>query len=221
MRNVLAALLLGLLLWYRRGFGNILPDREERSAACLVGILQIGVMTGGTTLAMQYIDASRTVLIAYSMPLWSAVLSFLYLNERASRSMLMALCLGSTGMAVLVAPWSRDWSSPGPMLGSGIALLATLGWASGSILHRSRTWRSDLWQLVFVQLLAGAVFSLVAAVLFEVHTTSFTPTFVAIAICSPIGPSILGFWFWARALRQLSVTTASQALLLSPRHVQL
>ncbi|KAA0972000.1 DMT family transporter [Aureimonas fodinaquatilis] len=216
LRYVFAVLLLGFFLLIRRGPGGLLPIAGERLATYVVGFLQIAVMTGGTAFALQFIDASRTVLIAYSMPLWAMLLSLFILGERTTWQMLLGLTLGIGGIAILGAPWSMDWSSRSTLMGSGIALFSTIAWALGSVLYRKRQWRSDFWRQVFGQLLAGAVCSSAAALVLEDRGTNFTPTYTAILLYNAIVPSVLGFWFWARALSRMSVTTASQVLLLSP-----
>lgn len=209
------AILGGALLVFGRG-GRLMPEPGERLQLALVGVLQIALMTGGTTLALQFVEASRTVLIAYSMPIWGMLLALGSLGERPTVPMLIGLVLGLVGLALLFAPWTMDWSSRGAVVGSIIALGATLAWALGSVLYRRRRWRSGFWQQVFGQLVAGACVVVPAAFLFEQAPTRATPSFITITAYNAVVPSILGFWCWARALDRLPVATASQVLLLSP-----
>lgn len=216
LRYSCAVLFLAVVLLGNGGYRKVLPEPGERLQMSVIGILQIALMTGGTTLALELIEANRTVLIAYSMPVWAMVLSFLILGERVDRRMLAGLALGLAGLGLLCAPWAMDWANREAVIGSTIALGATLAWALGSVLYRARKWRSGFWQQVFGQLAAGACVVVAAGLLFERQGTTPTPTYVTIVIYNAIVPSILGFWCWARALDRIPVATASQVLLLSP-----
>lgn len=216
LRYVFAVLILGVVLAVRNGPGHVLPDRGERWPMALIGVLQIAFMTGGTTLALQYIEAGRTVLIAYSMPIWGMLLSFFILSERATLPTIVGLGVGLAGLGILCAPWSMDWSQGSAILGSAIAIVSTIGWALGSVLYRARRWRSDFWQQVFGQLLPSAIAASVAALIFETQTTRFTTPYTLILLYNAVIPSILGFWCWSQAIHRIPVATASQVLLLSP-----
>ena len=215
-RYLIATAVLGGVLLIANGPRKVLPHSAELGHVALIGVLQVALMTGGTTLALQYIDASRGVLIAYSMPFWGMVLAFLMLGERPTRLMLAGLVVGITGLCLLFTPWAMDWTSGTAITGSLIALGATISWALGSVLFRMRRWRSGFWQHVFGQLAAGMCLIVPAALFFESRHTDPTFNFLAVVIWSAIGPSIFGFWCWARALDRIPVASASQVLLLSP-----
>jgi len=216
LRYATAVALLGgaLLLWL--GPRRVLPVPGERIPLALIGLLQAGVMTAGTTLAMEMIEASRTVLIAYSMPIWGMLLSFLILGERPTVAMLAGLVLGLAGLALLSAPWEMDWTSRPGLVGSALALGGTLGWALGSVLYRRRVWRSGFWAQVMGQLAPSAVLIALLALTIEARPTEPTPRYLAIVLYNGVVPTILAFWCWARALTMVPVATASQILLLSP-----
>ena len=142
LRYGCAVVLLGVVLSIRTQSTGILPLRGERLMMSVIGVLQIAVMTGATNIALTMIEASRTVLIAYSMPIWSMLLSRALLSERVTVRMAAGLLLGLTGLALLCAPWAMDWTSRSAVLGSGIALSGTVAWALASVLYKSRRWRS-------------------------------------------------------------------------------
>lgn len=216
LRYGAAAAILGVILLLRRRGAPVLPVPGERLALAMIGWLQIAVMTGATTLALTMIEASRTVLIAYSMPIWGMLLSFLLLGERVTGPMLAGVVIGFAGLSLLCAPWSMDWTSVDALLGSGLAFGGTLAWALASVLYRRRRWRSDFWSQTLGQL-AGAMLILApAALLLERQPIAYTPTFVAVLAWNAVVPTIVAFYCWARALDRLAVPRASQFLLLSP-----
>ena len=195
---------------------SLLPVRGERLGLGLIGFLQIAVMTGATTFAMTMIEASRTVLIAYSMPIWGMALGFFVLGERVSAMMVVGLALGLSGLVLLCAPWAMDWTSQGAVMGSLIALGGTLAWALASVLYRRRRWKSSFWSQIFGQLAAATITLIPVGSWLEVQPTHLTPGLGVIIAWNAIVPTLLAFYCWARALDRVPVAKASQLLLLSP-----
>ena len=215
-RYGLAALFLGGVLWAARGASALMPVQGERWPMALVGFLQISVMTGGTTLALARVEASRTVLIAYSMPIWGMLLSFFLLRERATPAMILGTVLGLVGLSLLCAPWAMDWSSASAIEGSAMAFAGTLAWALGAVIYRMRRWRSGFWPQVFWQILTGAATMIAGMLLLEHRPLTPSASYGVIVLYNALVPTVLGFWCWARALDRIPVPTASQVLMLSP-----
>jgi drug/metabolite transporter (DMT)-like permease len=215
-RYGLAAILLGLWLALRHGPAALLPVRGERAAIAVTGLLQVGVMTACSTLSLTLVEASRTVLIAYTMPVWSMLFGAAIAGERAGRPALLPAVLGLAGLAVLFSPWAMDWTTHAALLGSALALVGTWAWAIGALLYRRRTWRSGMWSQVSGQLGPAAIVMVVLAALLETRAAEPTAQLAAILAWNALVPTILGFRAWANALERLPVATASQVLLLSP-----
>lgn len=216
LRYGLAVMVLGTALALTCGWRRILPEPGERRALALIGILQVAAMTGGTALAMELIEASRTVLIAYSMPFWGLILGAAILGERVTVLALAGLVTGMAGLVLLAAPWAMDWTDRGALIGSGLALGATMCWALGAVLYRRRVWLSGFWQQIFGQLSVTCVVLIAAALLFETRQTAATPSYVGVVLWNAVVPTVLGFWCWARALQVVPVSRAGQVLMLSP-----
>lgn len=212
-----AVVVIGIGLCLAGRARDLIPVRGEAGFMAMIGLLQITVMTGLTTVAMLWIEASRTVLIAYSMPIWAMIISLLVLREAITWRMVLGATLGLCGLGLLTDVVGMEWASGGTLIGSAIALTATLGWALGSVLYRLRQWRSNFWQQVFWQLCSAALtMSLIALVLESDEPITFSPEYVAIVVYNWLVPTSLGFWCWARALTRTSATAAGQFLLLSP-----
>lgn len=216
LRYLCASIVLGAILLARGREFSVLPLRGERLPLAVIGLLQIAIMTGASTLALTMIEASRTVLIAYSMPIWGMLLSIAILRERVTARVFAGVVLGFAGLAFLCAPWSMDWTSPAALLGSTLALGGTLGWALASVLYRRRSWRSDFWSQTFGQFLAATAVMVPAALLFEDRSVRLTATFGGVLAWNVLAATIVAFYCWARALDRMSVVRASQFLLLSP-----
>jgi drug/metabolite transporter (DMT)-like permease len=216
LRCALAALLLGAALTVADGRGAVLPVRAERVGIAVIGALQVAAVTSVTSLALTMIDASRTILIVYSMPIWGMLLSFLILGERATWTMLLGTLTGLSGLLLLCAPWAMDWTSRSAIVGSLYALAGTIAWALGSVLYRRTRWTSSFGSQIFGQFAAASIILVPLAFILETRSPTYTPRFAVLTLWSAIVPTIVGYYCWAKALERLPVATASQVLLLSP-----
>jgi drug/metabolite transporter (DMT)-like permease len=215
-RYGLAALFLGVGLGLRHGWRGMMPVRGERAAMALIGALQASVMTGCTTWALTVMDASRTVLIAYSMPIWALLFAFLISREAVTSRLVASVALGFGGLAILCAPWAMDWSSDGIITGSVVALIGSMAWALGAVLYRRRTWASSLSSQIFLQMSTAAVIALLCALLFEQRPLQFDLNYGLIVVYNALVPTILAFWCWAEILTRIPAATAGQFVLFSP-----
>lgn len=210
-----AALVLGCILAVTRK--PLLPERGEGRMLAVVGVLQVSVMLGLSTWGLQYIDASRAVLIAYSMPIWALLLERLLLHQALTGRAIIGTVGGVGGLAFVFSPTLGRPNDSAVLLGSVVALLGTIGWAAGSALYRRRAVRTIFWTQVFWQMAIGSLPLIVLAVILE-HDRSleFTTQLVVLLLYNILVPVCLGYWTWSRALSLVSATTAGQLMLLAP-----
>jgi drug/metabolite transporter (DMT)-like permease len=211
------AVLLMLVVFGLKGpLSRILPAREERRPLALIGLLQAGFTTAFAALALQWIEATRVVLINYSMPIWTLPLSLLLLGERISVRAGLGAALGAAGLVLLTNPFSMIWNEttlPGVLCAFG----SVLSWALGAVLYRRRKWTSGFWQQSFWQIAVTFVFMAPFALVLEAgRSVNVTPSLFLVIAYNMIVPTVVGFWCWSQVLSRVSATTASQFLLLSP-----
>jgi drug/metabolite transporter (DMT)-like permease len=215
-RYTLAAALLAAWLCYQKGWRSLMPARGEFGRIVLVGLLQISLITSSTNWALTHIDANRTILIAYSMPIWALFFGFFLSRDLVNLQSVISVALGFGGLALFCAPWSMDWTSYDALAGSAAALLGAVGWALGAVLYRRFTWTSSLGQQIFLQILASAVTALLCAFAFEGRPLVLDTHYSLIVLYNALVPTILAFWFWAKILTLIPASTAGQFVLLSP-----
>ena len=195
---------------------QLVPRRDERVALGVVGLLQVTVITSCSALALQWLEASRVVLIAYSMPIWTMPLSALLLNERITATTAAGAALGFAGLVLLTSPFAMPWTADS-IPGLIFALVAVNGWALGAVLYRRRRWQSTYWQQTFWQLaVTAAVMIPFMIVLEDGGQVRLSASMLAITGWNSVVPTVIGYWCWAQALARLPATAASQVLLLSP-----
>jgi drug/metabolite transporter (DMT)-like permease len=196
---------------------QLLPVRGERAALALVGFCQVTVMLGFTSVGLLWIEASRAVLIAYTMPLWALLLGHLILGERITAARLAGAAIGFAGLGLLFNPLAMDWTREELLLGSAIAVCGSVGWAAGSTLYRTRAWRTPYWAQVFWQAFIGCLPLGLLALLFE-RGAPIDPTLQlgALVVYNWLIPAALAYWCWAQVLSRMSAATAGQILMLAP-----
>ena len=215
-RYATAAALLAAWLCYKKGWRSLMPVRGEVGRIVLIGLLQISVTTSSTNWALTHIDAYRTILITYSMPIWALFFGLVLSRDLVNLQFVISVALGFGGLALFCAPWSMDWTSSGALAGSGAALLGSVGWALGAVLYRRFALTSSLGQQIFLQVLTAAVTALLCAAAFEQRPLLFDARYGVIILYNALVPTILAFWFWAKILTLIPAATAGQFVLLSP-----
>ena len=117
--------------------------------------------------SLVHMGGGHGAVVAYTMPLWAALLSALYLKERLSARRLAALALGMLGIALLVGPElvGTGGSALGPLLMVGAAMC----WAGGIVTMKRQRWPVGIMALTGWQLLLGGVPIVLAWLVVEPH----------------------------------------------------
>jgi drug/metabolite transporter (DMT)-like permease len=188
--------------------------RGERVHVMVAGFLNVALFQILSTFAQLNGATSRVIILAYSMPIWTTVLSRLLLGERLTRTRQIAIVLCIVGLAILV------W----PLFAHGIPLTVVLGlacawcWCGATVYLK---WvkatvpplANAAWQLVF-----GFLFIAAGTFIFEgvPHLAAISShTWLAILFMGVIGIGFAHFLWWSIA-GQLPAITASIGALLVP-----
>ena len=193
---------------------SLAVPRGERVKILIAGFFNVAVFSVGSAYAQVYGTTSRAIVIAYSMPIWSALLAHFVLKEKLNAVKLGALALCAAGLAILIFPLART----GFPLGALIALVCAWSWAAGTVYLkwakiRTATLTSAAWQLLFGWLMLAA-----GMLIFEgVPQLWPLPMHVVawIGYNGFIGMG-LAYFLWFVVADRLPTTTASLGSLLVP-----
>jgi len=195
------------------------PPRADRPVLLSLALLH---MVGFGVLAawgLHLVPTGRSVVLAYTTPLWAVPGAALFLGERLTPRRIAGVVVGLLGLLVLFNPRAFDWSDRHAVLGNGAIIVAALLWAA-SILHiRGHRWHSTPFDLVpWAMLLATLIVTPLALAVDGPPTPApeWSAGLVALLLYAGIPGTAVAYWATAMASRALPAVTTSLGLLATP-----
>lgn len=211
-----AAVLLFALASARRQ--RLLPARGVRLALTVSGLLNVAAFTLCTAFAQLHTTTSRAAVLAYTMPMMSALLAWALLGERIDRRAAGALVLGSAGIALLAWPALHglaDGSSS--WLGLVMPLLAALAWALGTVVAKRWPLRGDRLVNTAWQLLIGAACGALGAWWIDERLPeTIAPAALAALTFHVVVATAFAYVLWFVLLERLTATASALTTLMVP-----
>ena len=213
------ALLLLLLAFAQRK--PLLPPRNAWRGVLIGGTLAIAVFNMATAFAQISTSTSRAAVLTFTMPMMSALLSWLVVGERIDGRKAAALTLGLVGVVVLAWPvFTGALATHDALAWKGLLfpLIAAFGWAAGTVYLKRWPVSGDRiaitsWQLI-VGAACGALGALLAGEPFPTEGIDLrvgTALFVHIVL-----GTALAYWLWFILSERVSATVASLTTLMVP-----
>jgi drug/metabolite transporter (DMT)-like permease len=193
------------------------PPRGDLPVVFSITLLHMVGFTVLTSFGLQVIPAGRSVVLAYTTPLWVTPGARLFLGEALTGRRVIGTLIGLLGLAVLFNPLAFDWTSRAAVLGNALILAAAFLWA-GSILHtRGHPWHTTPFALMPWQTLLATVTLVTISLAFEgVPDFAWTTELAALLLYAGLAGTALPYWALAVATRRLPATIISLGLLGTP-----
>jgi drug/metabolite transporter (DMT)-like permease len=193
------------------------PPRADLPVVLSITLLHMVGFGVFAAWGLQTVPTGRSVVLAYTTPLWVVPGAALFLGERLTPRRLVGVSAGLVGLLVLFNPFAFDWTSREAVLGNGAIVLAALLWAA-SILHiRAHRWQSTPFDLVpWEMLLATAIVIPLALASDGLPRPEWTGRVVALLLYAGIPGTAVAYWATAMASRALPAVTTSLGLLVTP-----
>lgn len=207
-----------LLYGFARWRGAERPTAEHWRSAALVGTLLLGFGNGGVVWAEQRVDSGVAALIVSTVPLWMVVLDWLRPGGvRPRLGVFAGLALGFVGLVLLIRPSSAGAID---LIGVGVLMLGSLGWAWGSLQSRFlRLPESPLLATAMEMLTGSVALGLLGAVTGEssrFHLSAVTPrSWLAVLYLILIG-ALVGYTAYVWLLRVASPALVSTYAYVNP-----
>ena len=187
--------------------------RGQRIHVMVAGFLNVALFQILSAFAQANGATSRVVILNYSMPIWTTIMSCVLLGERLNKVRWTAIALCAVGLAILVWPLFEQGVPSTVFLSLGCAWAwggasVYLNWVMSSVPPRA----TAAWQLAFVFLFFAA-----GTFVFEglPRISLSLDTWAAILFVGGVGTGFAHFLWWSIAGR-LSPVTASIGSLVVP-----
>lgn len=207
---------LGLLVLAVALRSPLAVPRAERPWLLAYGGLNVGAWMGFSTLGLLWLNAGEAAVVAYTMPVWAALLAWPMLGERPTVPRVAALALGLGGVAVLMGGGPVGGLA-GKLPGLLLLLAAAFSFALGAVLSKRRPLALHPLTSVVWQVALGTVPILGLSLLIE------TPEWGAAGLRGwgavlymAAVPLSLCYVTWFAALRRLPANAASLGTLATP-----
>jgi drug/metabolite transporter (DMT)-like permease len=194
-----------------------LPPRGDLPILLSITLLHMIGFTVLTSLGLKVVPAGRSVVLAYTTPLWVTPGARLFLGEHLPPRRAFGVVVGLLGLALLFNPLALDWSRGEVVLGNAAILAAALLWAASIVHVRGHRWRSTAFALLPWETLLATVILIALSLAFEgVPAVTWTPQLVGLLLYGGIPGTALPYWAIAMATQRLPAVTISLGLLATP-----
>lgn len=193
----------------------LLPPRSQWARLAATAALNV---TGWNILiayGLTALPAGRAAILAYTMPLWVALLSVPLLKEPLKPRRLLGVTLGMSGMALLlVSELSGLSAAP---LGALMVVGAAFSWGLGTVLIKRYPIDLPTTSFTAWELILGGMPILAGALLLEngkLHALSWPATFAL--LYNMLVAFVLGHWVWFELVNRASAAVSALSTLLIP-----
>jgi O-acetylserine/cysteine efflux transporter len=194
-----------------------LPRRRDLPTVAAIGGLQLGLYFALSHVALVFVPAGRTSVLANTTTVWVVPLSLLVLQEAIPLRRWLAALVGVLGIVVLMGPWAIDWSARGVLAGHALLLGAALSWAVAIIVVRRWPAHGAMfelmpWCFLVASLLLGLLLAVEAPPGFIGHDPRAWGALAYIGFIA--GP--IGTWCVVEATMKLPTVVSSIGFLATP-----
>ena len=177
--------------------------------------MNIFVWNIATSFAVLYIPSGHASVLAYTMPLWVAVIGFVVFCQKLTGRLLAAILIGAAAVVALMAPNFRSYAQA--PLGLFWGLFAGFCWAIGTFVVKRTTWPGMGLSLTFWQVLLTFPPIALGALLIDGLPTHW-PSAKALAATLYTGsiPMALGTATWFALVKLLPAQVAALSSIAIP-----
>lgn len=214
LSGIVGAALLAVLATALRQ--SLKVPRAQWPRLVLLSLLNVSAWMALMGLALTYLPASEAAVMAYTMPIWAAVLAWPVLGERISLLRVAGMILAIAGLVALMGGGGVS-ATHAKLPGIALALSGSFLFAVGTVL--AKRWPLTLPPLTSAvwQILIGCIPVSAAGLLLEQpHFTVLSPLGWTLFAYSIVVQFCVAYACWFAALQRLPASVAAIGTLLVP-----
>ena len=150
---VLSAAILMLYLMMRLRGESFAVAKGRWPHLIVASMLNITVWNVATSLAVLHIPSGHASVLAYTMPLWVALIGFVVFRQPLTGRLLLAILIGAAAVAALMVPNFASYANAPQGLFWGLS--AGFCWAIGTFVMKRTSWPGMGLSLTFWQVVAS------------------------------------------------------------------
>jgi drug/metabolite transporter (DMT)-like permease len=198
--------------------GERWPRGKEWKSIIILSLLNFLIANGLSTWGVKYISAGLGAIIGAIFPLWIVIIGLFSGKTKIPTRAILGLVLGFGGVCVIFSEHLHDFIKPQFQIGILLSVLATWGWAFGTIYTKKHAARFNPYFGIGLQMVISGISMTGIA-----HATNQTLPYAAIPwqAWASIGyllvfGSIISFMAYLYALQNLSTEQASLYAYVNP-----
>ncbi|WP_227001880.1 DMT family transporter [Virgibacillus necropolis] len=213
-RFAVGSLTLLLIVWISK-MG--VPPRAMWKHLIILGVLQTSVVFLLVMYGLRFVDAGKSSVLLYSMPLWSSLFAAKYLGEKITPAKLTGLLIGMLGLLTILGWDIWIGQNVNVIIGESLIILAAISWGIANVYYRLKLQDMPKLQSSAYQMLFGTIGIIVATLFIEwgqplsLHVNS-----IYYILFTGVFASALCFTVWFYILSIIDMVTATLATLLVP-----
>ena len=197
------------------GRGSVWPRRSVWGRLALAAFFNMSLFQVCLISGVFLLGPTRTPILIYTMPAWSALFAALLLKERISGRVIVAAALGLMAVGLIVVQERRLASMH---IGTALTVLAAISFGIGTVLTKAAKWPGDPTAFAGWQLLVGAI--PIVPLWLALHDYTYfhaeqTRGLFALAYLIVVANS-LAYFCWFRVIEALPASVASITTLVVP-----
>jgi drug/metabolite transporter (DMT)-like permease len=193
----------------------ILPQRADWPRLVLTSAFNVTLWNVFVAYGLTLLPAGRSVILAYTMPLWTMILSALLLHEPLTRRKLLGAALGTAGLALLIG--HELGAMRAAPVGALFVVAGALSWAAGTVLMKRYPTRMPTASFTGWQLLIGGAPIVLGAVIFDAGRSYSVDWrgFAALAYNIVIA-FVYCYWAWFKIVSRAPASVSALGTLMIP-----
>jgi drug/metabolite transporter (DMT)-like permease len=197
-----------------RGESFVVP-RGKWPALIAASAMNLFIWNIATSLAVLYIPSGHASVLAYTMPLWVALIGFAVFGQRLTGRLLVAILIGAAAVMALMLPNFSSYARAPAGLFWG--LFAGFCWAVGTFIVKRTSWPGMGLSLTFWQVVITLPPILLGALLIDGLPTHWPSTQALVAtIYTGAVPMALGTAAWFALVKLLPAQVAGLSAIAIP-----